>query len=100
MASPTFRRHRLGLTVLLARASISTRSFMYRVDTNASSSSNGTAKDSTEFWYYITVSSLLVLAGGVFAGYFSFLFFKSSYNCQHGKFMIFRLQPDSRFDGA
>ena len=47
---------------------------MHRFDAaNASNGSNGT-KGSPEFWYYITVSSLLVLAGGVFAGYV-FLFF-------------------------
>ena len=64
----TLRRNGLALTVLLARASFPTASFMRRFGTNMSG--NGIARDSPEFWYYITVSSLLVLAGGVFAGYF------------------------------
>jgi len=59
----TPRRNGLALVALLVRAAIASR---YLLPNN---SSNGATKGSSQFWYHLTISAVLVLAGGVFAGW-------------------------------
>ena len=65
MASASVRRNGIALVVLLARATLSVVTPSIRpLDSN-----EAVRHASPEFWYYISISAFLVLAGGVFAGY-------------------------------
>lgn len=68
MAPMTVRRNGLALIILLARASFSSPIVRPFRSSATSTGSIGTEKGSPEFWYFIAISSFLVLAGGVFAG--------------------------------
>ncbi|KAF8959832.1 hypothetical protein BDZ97DRAFT_1922625 [Flammula alnicola] len=59
------RRNGLALGMLLVRASIASP---YIRSPPLPNGNTGTDKGSREFWYHLTISIILVLAGGVFAG--------------------------------
>jgi metal transporter CNNM len=64
------RRNGLALSILLVRVTIASpylRPFSSTVTT--ATGNGGTDRGSPEFWYHLTISMALVLAGGVFAGY-------------------------------
>lgn len=68
MASASVRRNGLALIVLLARATLSVVTpSIHPLD--AHDFDEAVRDTSPEFWYYISISAFLVLAGGVFAGY-------------------------------
>ena len=60
------RRNGLALSALLVRAAISAP---YLRPGKIIKVGNGPAKDSPEFWYHLTISVVLVLVGGLFAGW-------------------------------
>ncbi|KIM47332.1 hypothetical protein M413DRAFT_64121 [Hebeloma cylindrosporum] len=60
------RRNGLALSILLVRATIA--SPFRRPFSPANAGNGGTERGSPEFWYHLTISMALVLAGGVFAG--------------------------------
>lgn len=60
------RRNGLALSALLVRAAIA--SPFFRPSTTGLGNNGGT-KGSPEFWYHLTISVLLVLVGGLFAGW-------------------------------
>lgn len=60
------RRNGLALSILLVRVAIASP---YGIPKPPLPNGNsGTERGSREFWYHLTVSIILVLAGGVFAG--------------------------------
>jgi len=61
------RRNGLALGILLVRATIA--SPYLRPFSATTTGNGGTDRGSPEFWYHLTISMALVLAGGVFAGY-------------------------------
>jgi len=63
----TVRRNGLALGILLVRATIA--SPYLRPFSSVTAGNGGTERGSPEFWYHLTISMALVLAGGVFAGY-------------------------------
>ena len=66
----TVRRNGLALAVLLVRATLASPYLRPRPRPFATATGNGgTEKGSPEFWYHLAISVVLVLAGGVFAGY-------------------------------
>jgi metal transporter CNNM len=61
------RRNGLALSMLLVRVALGASP--YGIPKPPLPSGNtGTERGSREFWYHLTVSIMLVLAGGVFAG--------------------------------
>ena len=78
MPLPT-RRNGLVLASLLVRAATASPYFR----TTASKLGNGGTKGSPEFWYHLSISVVLVLVGGLFAGwvviYMSFMILSETY---------------------
>jgi metal transporter CNNM len=63
------RRNGLALSMLLVRASVS-QYLRHPTPLSAMIAGNdGTELGSREFWFHLAISVILVLAGGVFAGY-------------------------------
>ena len=68
---PLPSRNGLALTTLLVRVATASP-FLIRPSIT-SRLGNGGTKGSPEFWYHLTISVVLVLVGGLFAGYVAFI---------------------------
>ncbi|KAF5313214.1 hypothetical protein D9619_003722 [Psilocybe cf. subviscida] len=62
------RRNGLALTMLLVRASFAAPKLRPMLKNTTAIGHDGAEHGSREFWYHLSVSIILVLAGGVFAG--------------------------------
>ena len=62
------RRNGLALSILLVRVTIASPYLRPFSSTVTTTGNGGTDRGSPEFWYHLTISMALVLAGGVFAG--------------------------------
>jgi len=69
MASTSIRRNGLALVILMAKATLSSVTPYPPRLLSSDDYDGNTRQPSPEFWYYIAISSFLVLGGGVFAGY-------------------------------